>query len=139
MHQRSPNPAAQTDAANQRETASISNSRKPSNDGSIFVVIGGGQVEGLLAVAQRGTEVLLQHLPGFADRAGGAEPRQGDDTELIVAAGATEPIAARPEAKAALKPVLGLVQVPQPRHSQVGVAEVEGVLGFGRAVADPLV
>ena len=49
-----------------------------------------------------------------------------------------EPVTARAEAEAVPEPAFSLVQVPQPGHTEVGVAEAESRLGFRPMVAGPL-
>ena len=51
--------------------------------------------------------------------------------------GAADAVVLGCEVEAALVPVLGLVEVPQPGHAQVGVAEVGRRGGLGGRVADP--
>ena len=46
-----------------------------------FVVVGGGQVQGLLVAAQGGVEVLQEHRLGLTGGAGVVEPFQGDLAE----------------------------------------------------------
>jgi hypothetical protein len=47
-----------------------------------FVVVGGGELKGLLVVAERGIEIFQQHWLRLARRMGILEPLQGDCAEL---------------------------------------------------------
>ena len=105
---------------------------------ALSVVVGGDQVQGLLIAAQGGVEVLQKNRLGLARSRGVIESFQGDPGERAEVPGAAEPVAVGAQAEAALKPLLGLVQVLQLGHQLVGVAEVASALGFSLAVTDPL-
>ena len=74
---------------------------------------------------------------GGAGGAGVEEPLVGDVGEGAVGGGAADPVVVGFEVKVALVPVLGLVEVTQPGHEQVGVAEVGRLNGLQGGVADP--
>ena len=91
--------------------------------GAVVVVVVGEQVQGVL-VARTG--LLEQGSPLLGGGAGGpgvAEALEGDGGQRVVSGGAADVVLLGCEIEVTLVPALRLVEVSQPGHAQVGVAE----------------